>query len=125
MKINGGPKPIARVPYEHMTFVWVADHYDIHLKGLCRFGGKLCRFETDYPLNQRRARSRIYALSFIEKSKWLVRKRAFEICVGTHWTYPNRPNGASFKRRKPRWLSRFLFAAFYRINTGRWTWLPR
>jgi hypothetical protein len=40
------PISSALLPYDELTFVWVREHYDVHLAGLCRFKGKLCRFAT-------------------------------------------------------------------------------
>jgi hypothetical protein len=120
-------KPITRIPYRHMTWVWVTDHYDIHIAGLCRYAGALCRFETDYPRNtwRRKLKCRVYQLSPIAKVRWLLKKRLFEICVGRHCTYSYRGQGETFGTRKPRWLYALLFALYYRNFRLAWSMFYR
>ena len=119
-------KAIARIPYRHMDWVWVSDHYDIHLKGLCRYGGRLCRFETDFDNRfKKRLRCRIYALQKREKVTWLAHKALFEACVGTHWSYPHRARRRSFHLSRPRWFAKLLFATYYFARGYGWIWLRR
>ena len=33
-----------KISYRKADFVWVSSHWDYHLEGLCRYKGKLCRF---------------------------------------------------------------------------------
>ena len=103
------------VKYDDMDFVWIVDHWNIHLEGLCRYNGSLCRFKT----NEETEICTIYSLSILEKVKWLVRKKRFELCIGYHWTYPHKSHGALFYYRKPKWLYKFLFKKFYRNNQDR------
>jgi hypothetical protein len=109
-------KIASQVQHESMHRVWISDYWDGHLSGLCRHNGELCRFEIecdedgDCPKN---ATYTIYTLSPLEKLRWLWRKKKFEICVGRHWTYPDRKNGVQFRRRKPRWLDALLWAWQY------------
>jgi len=90
-------------------WVWIANHYDLHLSGLLRFGGELCRFETHY----HRCEVSVYRLTQAEKLKWLARKKLFELCVGYHWSYPERKHGARFCGRRPEWLHKMLFRLYY------------
>jgi hypothetical protein len=107
-----------RVPYKDVEWVWIADHYDIHLGGLARHKGELMRFETPgfYWSTRRRLSPvvRLYRLSWAEKAVWLRRKRTFEVCVGRHWTYPDRRLG--HRSRKPRWLREALSWLYYRLK---------
>ena len=101
-----------QVAYADVDFVWISDHYDCHLRGLCRHRGELCRFETlpdydhDGPLV-----CEVYPLSLPAKAMWLSRKRLFEWCVGYHWTYPR---DRWFRWREPKWLFKALFWLYYR-----------
>lgn len=106
------PKPDFRIDYRHMAFVWVSNHYDVHLSGLCRVGGELMRFTTiEHHSFARRLRCHVFRMGRKEKLRWWLRKRIFEICVGYHWTYPHRGQGVRYYIRSPRWLYRLL---------GRW-----
>jgi hypothetical protein len=99
-----------------MQWVWISDHWDRHLSGLCRHDSELCRFEIECDQDGDYSESTtytIYALSPLEKLHWLWRKKKFEICVGRHWTYPDRKNGVQFRKRKPRWLGALLWAWQY------------
>lgn len=100
----------AEVPYDQVEWVWISNHYDIHLDGLCRFEGELSRFETwesdsDNPV------CRIFRLSALQKVSWLLQKKLFEICIGRHWTYPDRKQGARFHMGG--WSGKALFTAYY------------
>lgn len=83
-----------------MNYVWVQNHWDHHLKGLCRFNNKLCVFEIDNVHDGEggaKVLYKIYSLNFVEKLKWLLRKKLFEIFVGYHWTYINGKRGPAFQ----------------------------
>lgn len=99
-------RPYIRVPYNQVDWVWVSDHYDLHLSGLARHDGVLMRFQTPqfYWCNRRvlTPQVRMFRMSFAEKCRWLARKRWFEFCVGRNWTYPDRRLGQ--RTRRPRWL---------------------
>ena len=120
------PKAIARIPYRHMDWVWVSDHYDFHLAGLCRYRGHLCRFDTSYHNRfKKRLRCRIYTLRKHEKLIWLTHKAIFEVCVGTHWSYSRRVRRQSLYLRKPRWVAKLLFATYYFTRGYGWIWLRK
>lgn len=95
--------------YNEVDFVWVSDHYDLHLTGICRDNGKLCRFETDYDTTE----VSIFELSLLEKVMWLCQKKLFEWCVGYHWSYPEKKRGAVFGGRKPEWFWNALLKIYY------------
>lgn len=103
------------IPYESVEFVWVSDHWDIHLRGLCRFHGELCSFKT-LPEIGDNLFCELAHLGPLQKVRWLLRKKMFEWCVGYHWTYPHRKNGAHFHMRRPRWWFKFLYRCYY------WRW---
>lgn len=111
------PRPDWRVPYEHMDFVWVSQHYDVHLEGLCRMGGTLCRFETPWPARSR-IRCHVFRLTWRARWQWRCRQWLFERCVGQHWSYPQRRRGVRFYSKRPRWLWQALFRAYYRLPRG-------
>jgi hypothetical protein len=94
--------------------VWVSSFWDFPREGLCIFGNKLCRFRCVFNEKSEPQGYEVFALSRLEKMLWLWRKREFEICVGYHWTYPNRVRGERFRPRNPRWLHFLLFALHYR-----------
>jgi hypothetical protein len=131
MTVNGKVASMIQKPYGEIEFVFVSDHYDFHRSGICRHDGKLAQFSCveDYPpgwgscgedcdgcdlCNDYPVVCQIKPLTTAQKIGWIWKKKLFEICVGTHWTYPNRPRGASFRARRPRWLYALLFALYYR-----------
>lgn len=108
-------KPDFRIPYRHVNFLWVSNHYDVHLEGLCLVRGKIMRFEMPRDrFREEMPRLHVFKLGFLEKLHWLAKKKAFEICVGKHWTYPDRKHGVHFHIRKPEWLSRLLLNVYYK-----------
>ena len=102
------------IPYTEMEWVWINSHYDVHLSGLCRVRGKLYRFSNAYPEDEEPMICQVYTLSPWGKIRWLWPKRKFEICVGYHWTYPQRSIGERFYIRRPRWLFKLLFSLHYK-----------
>jgi hypothetical protein len=110
-------KRIATLPYDELNFVWISNHYDIHISGLCEMGHTLFAFQTINPHDDDNYRCEIYMLSFWEEIKWRMRKFFFEQMVGYHWTYPQRKNGANFYIRNPKWLYKFLYKLFFTIKT--------
>lgn len=114
---------LAILPYDKMDFVWVSNHYDIHLSGLCKHNGKLCWFQTinDMEYNDDKDEwimpdCQLYSLSWKEWIKLKWKQKRFEWMVGYHWTYPHRKQGARFYIRKPEWLYQRLFNWFYNKN---------
>jgi len=111
-------KPIATVPYESVRFVWVTNHYDVHLHGTCIHKGKLCEFETDFPdffTELEHMMVRIYSLSFSDRIHWRIKQKLFEICVGRHWSYSrNGTINRSFGIRSK--LHSRLFHLYYRAR---------
>ncbi len=113
---------IATVPYEELDFVWISNHWDIHLNGLCNYKNNLCEFKTkegEYDWEKEEyiipTTCDIYSLSLVEKIKWLSTKKKFELMVGYHWTYPYRKTRERpFHYRKPKWLYKWLFSLFYK-----------
>jgi hypothetical protein len=103
------------VDYSSVDFVWISDHYDIHLAGLCKDNGELKRFETDFETTD----VYLFPLTLKEKIRWKARQKLFELCVGKHWTYPNRRTGLDVVLQYPRWLSEFLFRLYYRRKIGK------
>jgi hypothetical protein len=113
----------ALIPYDELTFVWVRSHYDVHLEGLCRLKGKLCRFATlnAFDDGEPPLVCAVYPLTMRERLWWLWRKKRFEVCVGYHWTYP-RTKG--FYIRRPRWLFQALFNLHYKgLRVRQWRWM--
>ena len=37
---------ITTINYDEVDFVWIQNHWDIHLSGLCNYKGNLCEFKT-------------------------------------------------------------------------------
>lgn len=102
--------------YDTINFVYVHDHYDYHLSGLCRYNRELSYFTTIVPdeVNPN-AVVKIYRLSSLEKIRQLYSKWLFEKMVGYHWTYPNRRNGELFEIRNPKWFYSMLFKLYYML----------
>lgn len=108
-------KHIVTLPYDEVDFVWVSNHYDVHLSGLCRMGNTLFWFETKIEGDYEKITCDIFMLSFWEEMKLKFRKFSFERMVGTHWSY-DKKNKTVFHYRKPQWLSKLLFKLYYIIR---------
>ncbi len=112
-------KLIATLPYNEINFVWVSNHYDVHISGLCKMGNTLFYFKTinyeSYFENDKELMCEVYMLSTTEEIKWKLRKFFFEQMVGYHWSYPKRKNN-HFHYRKPEWLYKRLFWLYYVIK---------
>ena len=108
---------IATLSYDDIDFVWVENHYDVHISGLCKLGFSLFYFKTINHDSDEELMCEVYMLSTIEEIKWKLKKFFFEQMVGYHWTYPKRKN-SHFHYRKPEWLYMILFKLYYKIK--RW-----
>lgn len=108
----------ALLKYDDVDFLWICDHWDIHLTGLCKYRNKICRFETDNDPEHWDAgiMVTIYKLTLAEKVKWLLRKKLFEWCIGYHCTYPHRIKGVRFGGRRPGWFWQLIFVIFYQFK---------
>ena len=103
--------------HEALEWEFVADHYDVHLKGLVRCDGRWCEaelvsdpWEFDQPL--------IYLvtpLSWRGWMRWKVRQWGFELCVGTHWSGSKRPR-KRYRLRRPRWFWKRVFQLYYWVK---------
>lgn len=128
------------IKYEDMDFVWISNHYDVHWEGLCRVDGKLCKFKTHDETNYEAMKNscpycgndesddidtctceayktlmcEIIPLSVLGKIAALYKKKMFEICVGYHWSYPNRKQGVRFNVSKK---DSILFKLYYFFKT--------
>jgi hypothetical protein len=109
-------KKIATIPYDDVEFVWVSNHYDVHLSGLCKMGNTLFWFQTRILDDYDNIECDIYMLSFWEEMKLRFRKFSFERMVGFHWSYPQRKEWAQFYYKKPIWLNKLLFKLYYLIR---------
>lgn len=116
---------IATLPYSNdgkeYQWVWISNHWDIHLSGIVRYKGEICEFITDDQTIWSDEEDDwvgetfidIFSLTPKEKFNWLRKKFLFEKCVGYHWSYPERKNGYNFHIRNPNWLYKFLFNFHY------------
>ena len=113
-------KLIATLTYDEVNFVWISNHYDVHISGLCKMGNTLFWFETknyeDLYDEDKELMCDVYMLSFWEEMKLRTRKLFFEQMVGYHWSYPQRKQGKGFYYRKPEWLYKRLFKLYYIIK---------
>lgn len=101
------------VPYEKMNFVWITNHYDFHLSGLCRHAGALCRFKLESDWEEPVIIYRVTRLDPLQRTGSLIHKWLFEACVGRHWTYPDRKCGERYGSRKPAWLHKLLSRSYF------------
>ena len=110
-------KPALRIPYKHVPFVWISNHYDLHVAGLCRINGEIMWFELPkgYRWDGSLPRMLVSPLSRLGKARWLLRKWIFEILVGRHWTYPDRTHGTQFEAKS--WWRRLGMKIYY------WRWI--
>lgn len=101
--------------WQDLHLVWVSDFYDMPLNGICRHNGALCEFDGDYETGTYVIKS----LAWWEKARWIVRKKLFEVCVGTHWTYgPDGSERGNFHYRSA--VHRLLFKLYYAPKKIRW-----
>jgi len=112
-KEANGSVPVDRfvrsVPYKSVDFIWVCSHYDLHLNGICNDDGELREFKTDYDTGI----VSLYSLTMRQKIKWKLNQWMFELCVGKHWTYPDRGNCVQFYYKWPQWFWKLVFRAYY------------
>jgi len=108
-------KKIATIPYEEVDFVWISNHFDVHISGLCRMGNTLFAFQTLNPWEDD-LECEIYMLNPWDEFKWRARKFFFEQMVGYHWTYPHRKRGDAFYYRNPQWLYKILLKLYYELK---------
>ena len=108
-------KPTYRIPYDRMDWLWISNHWDAHLEGLCRVQGRIMRFvmPPTWEGHEELPHMHVFRLALWEKIRWLARKRFFEICVGEHWTYPQRRNGHKFHLKRPKWFWQAVFKFYY------------
>jgi len=106
---------IATLSYDDIDFVWVENHYDVHISGLCKLGFSLFYFKTINHDSDEELMCEVYMLSTVEEIKWKLKKFFFEQMVGYHWTYPKRKN-SHFYYRKPEWLYKRLFWLYYKVK---------
>jgi len=119
---------LTTINYNEMDFVWIQNHWDIHLSGLCNYKGDLCEFKTivgqwEWDDESEECKiiiptvCEIFSLTKKEKREWLRTKRRFELFVGYHWTYPYRKTRSKpFGSRKPRWFFALLCYFYYRLK---------
>ena len=102
-----------------MEFVWVSNHWDYHLEGICRMpDGRLGWFEAIDSCKDpdEWANYEIRPLVGIEKIKKVLNKFFFEVCVGYHWSYPQEIEGRMYRIRSPKFLHNILFNLFYSVQ---------
>ena len=105
------------VPRTEINIVFVSDFYDAPLSGLCMWNGKLANFKIENLMEDAPARYSIFPLGFFGRLRARIQKRLFEICVGHHWSYPDRENGAEYgDNNYPAWVAYILFTTYY----GQW-----
>lgn len=115
-------KHITTILYNEVKFKFISNHYDVHLEGTCIFNNETCYFTNKYPEYDEDTACweemfvKIYKLTFKEKIKFAFKQKMFELCIGYHWTYPYRKQGASFYYRKPKWLYVWLFDTYYKVS---------
>ena len=111
-----------KITYNDADFVWISHHWDVHLEGLCRVNNELMHFKTieeniydekkdEYSYDQ--IKVDIFKLGFTEKLRWILKWRLFELCVGTHWTYPQK-NSGRYTLRKPLWFWNIILSIYYK-----------
>lgn len=104
--------------YEDMDFVYITNHYDVHLEGLCRYNGELHKFKISPALSDKEfyedeiVRYDVSSLTILEKIKAIYKKKMFEWCVGYHWSYPRKP-GTTFKIKRPKWFWNRVFNVYF------------
>jgi hypothetical protein len=107
-----------RVKQQDMNFVFITNYYDGPLSGFCLWDNQLHRFEaTDESYGD--DEYDVYPLTLWEKIKAKTNQKAFEICVGTHWSYGGNKRKSHFYWRRPNWLHKLLFDVYYKLTMKR------
>jgi hypothetical protein len=124
--------PLAEFKRENIIFC--SSFYDYPLCGLFLHDGKICSFYSGslYDLlDPENIFYEIGELSLVEKIKKICSWKLFELCVGTHWSYPygekqylyDRKDGSkeigykrrtSYHLRKPKRFWKWIFMLYYR-----------
>ena len=111
---------IARYTFEYleMNFFFISLFYDVPLSGLCKVNNKIhtfsiVSFDAHLTSNDGKLFYNVYELSSIEKLKQILKKWGFELCVGTHMSYPQRAQKRYYHMRKPYWFWKRLFNLYY------------
>ena len=122
-----------QVKQKEIDFVWVTNHWDIHLDGICKYKGSLCSFhcvewgywkpieeegvdEDDWDEEWIDSIYEITSLSLWEKIKWKFSQWKFEIFVGKHWSYRNGKRGPKFGANRPKWWVQWAFNWYYKLK---------
>lgn len=95
-----------------MNYVFISNFYDYPLSGTCLYNNKLHRFEVEDDGEY----YNVYPLSLWEKVKAKVHQKAFELCVGYHWSWNGNKRSSFFYYRKPEWFYRWLFNVYYKVT---------
>ena len=106
-------KEIAKLAYQDVNFIFILDHYDLHLEGTCRYNKRLSYFKTEIDDNLEPLFVRIFRLSVFGIIRQKIQQTLFEKCVGYHWTYPR---NTQFYYRKPQFLYVLLFKLYYQVQ---------
>ena len=96
---------------------FVMGFYDHPLTGLAFYDGKRVYFERQY----RGKIIELYTLSFYESIKYSIKKKGFELCVGTHQSFEKGKNKEFFYWRSPKWIHVVLYNYYYYgLNFNKW-----
>ena len=78
---------------KEVEFVFVTNYYDQPLNGLCIVNGDLCEFELVYDFEEPPEHEyyNIYKFTTFGKYVALYQKKMFELCVGEHWSFKQKP----------------------------------
>lgn len=108
-------KKIITIPYDEIQFHFVSDHYDVHLSGICIYKKKLYFFKTIVINDTDNQLVDVFKLTYLEKIKWFLKQRWFEMCVGKHYSFKdNKKIQQHFFYRKPKFLFKILFDLYYK-----------
>lgn len=119
-----------QVKDDEINIVWVTNFWDIPLAGLCRYKGRLCKFncveqgywepieeegvdEDDWDDRWIESIYEVTSLTWREKIQWKIRQKKFEFFVGKHWSYKNGKRGAAFGTKRPKWFVKWAFNWYY------------
>lgn len=100
-----------------LNYLYVRDHYDHPLEGLCIIENKIHRFERDYETDD----YEIYSLTKIEIMWSLFDKWLFEKCVNNIWSYDQEEKlerGASYKQKF--WYNYYIKLLILRPPNGKY-----
>lgn len=110
-----------------LQWIFIENHYDVHLEGTCIYQGMFCRFKMHGDFDDGNLIYEVTPLNWYGRILARAEQYLFEVCVGLHWTYKRDKRRLCDGERWawcPELVKRLMFAAYYWCRGFGWR-LPR